>query len=168
MNINSINLSMGASWGAYSQKLTQETQEKLENLGITVNGNISEQEGKRLLKLKEASKNSNSQENKMFQHKQNSNDLIERAKKLATRIGIQIDENVNFKQLLTKIESVIEEKINSNKTNIDLIKELRNASQELANIQAESSGSGSYDNTNQALMNSLEILSLYNKNFLKN
>ena len=46
------------------------------------------------------------------------------------------------------------------------LKELKSLSQELAFIQAQSNGSSGYDNTNQALMASLEMLSEYNKNFL--
>jgi hypothetical protein len=48
-----------------------------------------------------------------------------------------------------------------------ILKRLKGLSQELAFIQAQSMGSSGYDNTNQALMTSLEMLSEYNKNFLK-
>ena len=47
-----------------------------------------------------------------------------------------------------------------------MLEKLNNLSHELANIQAQSNGSSGYDNTNQALMMSLEMLSEYNKNFL--
>ena len=59
MGISSINLAMGASYGAYNQKLTQATKNMLEQLGIPYNQNITEDEGKRLIKAHEAEKGEN-------------------------------------------------------------------------------------------------------------
>lgn len=166
MGISSISYAMGASYGAYSQKLTQDTKQKLEELGIPFNSNISEQEGKRLIKAFEASKNESANQNGLFQNQTNSSDLFKKAKKLAEKLGIAVPEGANFQQLLTSIEVKLEEKLQSAQGNVSQLKELKNLSQELAFIQAQSNGSAGYDATNQALMTSLEMLSEYNKNFL--
>lgn len=157
---------MNASWGAYNQRLTQQTKEALEQLGIPYNSNITETEGKMLLKAhkNEQSKNDN---NNSFQQGSNSSDfLFKKAIKLAQELGIQVNENVNFSQLLSQIETELKNRLNISKDNIDELKKLKNLSQELAFIQAQSNGSSGYDNTNQALMASLEMLGEYNKNFL--
>ena len=70
--------------------------------------------------------------------------------------------------LIKRIETdqCLKEKIEANQNNIEALKELKGLSQELASIQAESSGSLGLNNSNQTLMQSLEMLSEYNKNFL--
>lgn len=166
MGINSIKLAYGASYGAYNQKLTPETKQKLESLGIPFNSNITEQEGKNLLKAHEAKKEEKTGQDTLFQNPQNSNSLLEKAKKLAEKLGIQVPENVNFQQLLIAIETKIEQRLALSSNDINAIKELKNLSQELAFLQAQSKGSSGYDSSNQALMDSLEMLSKYNKNFL--
>lgn len=166
MGISSINLAMGASYGAYNQKLTQATKNMLEQLGIPYNQNITEDEGKRLIKAHEAQKRENAQQDSMFQNQSNSNDLFEKAKKLAQKVGVSFPEDVEFKQLLALIETKLEEKIAASSNNMTALKELKSLSQDLAFIQAQSNGSSGYDNTNQALMASLEMLSQYNKNYL--
>ena len=87
--------------------------------------------------------------------------------KLAQELGIQVNENVNFSQLLSQIETELKNRLNISKDNIDELKKLKGLSQELAFVQAQSKGSSGYDNTNQALMASLEMLGEYNKNFLR-
>ena len=166
MGISSINLAYGASYGAYSQRLTQATRQKLESLGIPCNGNLSEDEGKKLIKAYEAQKRENANQQGMFQNPSNSNDLFEKAKKLAEKLGIQVPQDINFQQLLMVIQTKIEERLALSSNDINALKELKGLSQELAFIQAQGSGSSGYDNTNQALMTSLEMLSEYNKNFL--
>ena len=156
MGISSINMVMGASWGAYNQKLTQATRDRLESLGIPFNSNISEEEGKKLLKTYEAAKNEITKEKNSSSSNQSSSDLFEKAKKLAEKIGIQVSEGINFQQLLMVIQAKLEEKISTNSNDINALKELKGLSQELAFIQAQSNGSSGYDNTNQALMTSLD------------
>ena len=167
MGISSINLAYGASYGAYSQKLTQSTRQKLEVLGIPFNQNITEEEGKRLIKAHEAQKRENANQQGMFQNPSNTNDLFEKAKKLAQKLGIQVPEVANFQQVISAIEVKLEQKLAGAKNNVAELKKLQGLSEELAFIQAQSNGSAGYDATNQALMTSLEMLSEYNKNFLK-
>ena len=59
MSIRSINLAYGASYGAYSQKLTQATKHKLEALGLSYNPNITEDEGKKIIQAYQAQKREN-------------------------------------------------------------------------------------------------------------
>ncbi|MBQ9149781.1 hypothetical protein IJX73_02510 [bacterium] len=168
MGISSINMAMASSYGAYNQKLTQATKNELESLGIAYNPNISEEEGKKLIKAHTLEKQQNTKEESFSQNSSaNKNDLFEKAKKLAEKLGIQVGENVNFQQLLMAIQSKIEQRLAYSSNDINAIKELKALSQELAFIQAQSNGSAGYDNTNQALMTSLEMLSEYNKNFIK-
>lgn len=166
MGISSVNIAMGASYGAYNQKLTQGTKQKLEALGIPYNLNITEEEGKKLIRTYEAQKRQDANQENLFQNPSSGNDLFEKAKKLAEKLGIHVEEGANFQQLLMTIQSKIEQKLIANSNNIQAIKELKSLSQELAFLQAQSNGSSGYDNTNQALMTSLELLSEYNKNFL--
>ena len=63
-------------YGAYSKKLTQATKNQLEALGIPYDRNITEEEGKRLIKAHEAQKQENSNNN-LFQNNQGTNDLFE-------------------------------------------------------------------------------------------
>ena len=163
MNISSLNYKIAASYGAYSQKLTQKTKEQLEKYGIPYNNSMSEEEGKKLIKNYEANQAHNQSSNS-----NNSDSLLKRARELAKRLGIPFDENTPLDQLLVRIERVLNEKIQANENNIDELKKLKGFSQELAFIQAQSNGSAGYENTNQALMTSLELLSEYNKNFIKN
>lgn len=170
MAISNINLAMGASsYGAYQQKLTQATKSELDKFGIAYNPNITEQEGKALL-LKYKSQNAhneNSSGAKFNNNQKNSFDtLFERAKNLAKKLGISFDENISFRELLGLIEQNIESKIQVNKNNQDLLKQLKVFSEELAQIQAQSIGSSGFSANNQALEMSLEMLSLYNKNFM--
>ncbi len=166
MTISSINLAMGASsYGAYNQKLTSATKAELEKLGITYNPNITEAEGKKLIQQKKTQDTQNNSEHNLGQNT-NKDSLFEKAKELAEKIGIKVDEKENFTSLLAKIESTLEEKIQASSNNEEMLEKLRGLSQELANIQAQSNGSVGYDSTNQALMASLEMLSQYNKNFL--
>lgn len=161
MTISSINISMGASYGAYNQKLTQETKNKLEELGIAYSSNITEAQARKLIKNFETQNNSNTK-----QDKNKESDLFKKAKNLAEKVGIPVEEGENFEQLLKKIESTITQRLELNKNDVAALKKLQVLSQELANIQAESTGSSGYDNTNEALMTSLELLGEYNKNFL--
>ena len=165
MAIGSINIAMGASSiGAYTQKLTNQTKQKLEELGIPFDNNTTESQGKKLLQAYEASKSNNN--GNSFNQNQSSSDLYKRAEKLAKQLGINIEQGEEFKSILSKIETVLEQKIEMHKNNPIMLEKLNNLSHELANIQAQSNGSSGYDNTNQALMMSLEMLSEYNKNFL--
>lgn len=166
MGIHSINLAYGASYGAYNQKLTQQTKEKLEALGISYAKNISEKDAQKLIQSFEAQKQQEANQSGIFQNTSNGNSLLDRAKKLAEKLGIQVPQGATLQQILILIQAKIEEKLATSSNDINALKELKNFSQELAFIQAQSNGSSGYDNTNQALMTSLEMLSEYNKNFL--
>ena len=123
MAISNINLAMGASsFGAYQQRLTSATRAELESYGIPYNPDITEQEGKALLAnyKTQNSNNDKAQNNFTNSHKQ-SNDLFERAKKLAEKLGIQVDENINFKTLLSQISQAIEIRLNANRNDESLL-----------------------------------------------
>ena len=169
MAISNVNIAMGASsFGAYQQKLTQATKQELEKLGITYNPSITEQEGKALIAQKRAQEahNQNSAGANFNKNQQSQkNDLFERTKKLAEKLGVPYDEKTDFKTLLSLIEQALESKIQTSQSDMNILKQLKAYSEELASIQAESMGAA-YDTTNQALQMSLEMLSLYNKNFL--
>ena len=161
MSIRSINYNMNASYGAYNQKLTSSTKKQLEEAGIPYNNNTTESEGKKL--LASAKNNNNST---MFSGNRQSNPIMDRAISLAKRLGVEVNEDMDLKQILALIERTLEQKIAVSQNDIDEIKKLKEFSSELASLQAQSNGSSGYDNTNQALMMSLEMLSEYNKNFL--
>ncbi len=166
MTISSVNLAMSASsYGAYNQKLTSATKAELEKLGIVYDPNITEAEGKKLIQQKKTQDTQKNSQQNLGQNS-DSNSLFEKAKKLAQELGIKVDEKQNFDTLLSIIESTLEQKIQVNSTNEEMLKKLEGLSRELANIQAQSSGSSGYNSTNQALMKSLEMLSQYNKTFL--
>lgn len=173
MTISSINLAMAGSYGAYSQKLSSATRNKLIELGIPFSQNITEEEGKRLIQQALVQKNqesqgSNKNQDNLFQGgSQKDNDLYQKAKELAERLGVAVSEHEEFKMLLQKIENALETKIQTAQNNESKLKELQGLSRELANIQAQATGSSGYDNTNRALLMSLEMLSEYNKSFLK-
>lgn len=175
MSINSINYAMAGSYGAYSQKLTAGTKAKLEQLGLVYDENTTESEGKKMIQQAEIQKNqltNNNKENNLPQFADNNgqNPLFERAKKLAQQLGITVDKNIDFRELLSKIEKALEREIKSADGDQSKLMQLQNLSSELASIQAESNGSAGYDNTNKALMMSLEMLGEYNKqqlNYLK-
>ena len=168
MAISNINLAMAASsYGAYEQKLTPETRAELERLGIPYSQSITESQAKALIAQFKARKAHDEQaQNSLTKNNKNqTNDLYEKALRLAQKLGIEPDEKIDFKALLTLIEQKLESKISSAQNNETLLKQLEGYSQELASIQAESIGAG-YDTTNKALQMSLEMLSLYNKNYL--
>ena len=79
---------------------------------------------------------------------------------------MEVPKEIGFEQLLIKIQSKLEEKISESENNVSALKELKGLSLELSNIQAQSNGSSGYENSNQALLKSLELLGEYNKNFL--
>lgn len=167
MGISTVNMALGNSYGAYNQKLTQATKQELESLGLQYNPNITEAEGKKLIQTFKMQNNKNSNNETLGQGMQNSqSDLFEKAKKLAEKLGIQVPQDAQFQQLLNVIQMKLEQRLAISTNDINAIKELKSLSHELAFIQAQSNGSSGYDNTNQALMKSLEILSEYNKNFL--
>ena len=167
MGISNVNMALGASYGAYSQKLTQATRNKLVELGIPFSENITEEQAKKLIRSFEVSNEKNSNQQQDLNNNQQSSDLFERAKRLAKELGIKVDENIPFKKLLVIIESVLSQKIDSAQNNLPLLEKLQELSRELSSIQAQSNGSSGYDATNEALMKSLEMLSEYNKNFFQ-
>ena len=159
MSIRSINYNINASYGAYNQKLTQKTKDELDNANIPYNANMTESEGRKLLS---SAKSHNEQS--LFSGGNSS--LKERAIELARQLGINVNEDMGLQQILALIEQALEQKIAVSKNDLDEIKQLREFSKELASLQAQANGSTGFDNTNQALMMSLEMLSEYNKNFL--
>ncbi len=171
MTISSVNYNINTSYGAYVQRLSAATKQKLTELCIPFSDNTTEQEGRALIEkalkekqIKNEEKNKQLQNN--FSNKNDKDSLFEKAAKLAKQIGVEVPKNCTLDKLLPLIEVKLEEKIDANKNNVTLLKQLKAFSMELANIQAQSNGSSGYDNTNQALMRSLEVLSEYNKNFL--
>ena len=167
MVISSINLAMGASsYGAYNQKLTSATKAELDKLGIVYDANMTEAEGKSLVQKAKAEKSQNENNNSKFSNNQQTNDLFEKAKALAQKLGIEVEEGMQFTQLLAIIEATLESKIEASRGNMDVLTKLSSLSQDLAFIQAMSTGSTGFDSTNKALEMSLEMLSLYNQNFL--
>ena len=169
MAISNINLTMNASsYGAYEQRLTSATKAELDRLGIPYDPNsTTESMGKRLIAEFKSKKANNEQAQNSFtkNNKNQTSDLYEKALKLAQKLGIEPDEGLEFKSLLTLIEQKLEAKVSAAQNNEALLKQLEGYSQELASIQAQSAGAN-YDTTNKALQMSLEMLSLYNKNYL--
>ena len=161
MSIKSINYNINASWGAYNQKLTSATKKQLEEAGIPYNSSTTEQEAKRLL----TSAKSNNEQSSLLNNG-SSNSLVDRAIELAKKLGVNVDDSMSLVQILSLIEQKLEQKIAVSQNDIDEIKKLKEFSLELASLQGQANGSSGYDNTNQALMMSLEMLSQYNKNFL--
>lgn len=169
MGISSINYALGASYGAYSQKLTQATKSKLEALGIPYDPKISEEEAKKLIiKTQAPEKEKQAHNESLFQqNNNNSNSLFERLKKLADKLGIQINENANFQEIISTIENKIKEQIQTNKSDINSLKELKSISQELSMIKAQTGSMQNENSSEVELMHTLEMLGKYNKNFLK-
>ena len=161
MSIGSVNYNINASYGAYNQKLTAATKRELDDAGIPYNQNTTEQEGKMLLQRARTNN-----EQSLFSGQNNGNGLMDRAIALAKRLGVQVSDDMDLKQILALIENALEQKIAVSQNDIEEIRKLREFSSELASLQAQANGSSGYDNTNQALMMSLEMLSEYNKNFL--
>ena len=172
MSIRSINYNINASYGAYNQKLTASTKKELEEAGIPYNPNMTESEGKKLLAGAKSSNGQGALKNEQNYSKNGlflndeKDSLKERAIELARQLGVSVNEDMPLQQILTLIEQALEQRIAVSQNDIDEIKKLREFSSELANIQAQANGSMGFDNTNQALMMSLEMLSEYNKNFL--
>lgn len=168
MSIGTINIAMGASYGAYNQKLTTQTRQQLEALGIPFSPTITEQEGRALIKkAQNSSKGSNEQDlSKNKNPNTPKDDLLERAQKLAQKLGISVQEGMGLNSLLEKIESNLEQKIYANQNNIMALDMLKGFSQELSAIQAQANTGMNQNGAEQALMKSLEVLSLYNKNFM--
>ncbi len=168
MTLSSVNLGYAAqsmaSWGAYNKKLTSQTKAELDKLAIPYSQDITEAQAKSLIAAYKKT-----QETKKNAKEDNTNgksDLLQRAKDLAQKLGIKIDENADFQAILTKIEEIINQKALENKDNINVLEQLKSLNFELNSIQAQATGSMSYSNVNQTLMESLEMLSKYNKTFL--
>ena len=172
MAISSVSMGMnGTQWGAYKQKLSQATKDEMERLGIPYNDSTSESQAKTLIqqaKLQDNKNNNTTNNNTANNNSSSKNPLFEQAKKLAQKLGLAVDEKANFEELLTQIETTLEEKIQANSDNMDMLTELKGYSRQLAMIQSQTTGSYGSDSTNQALMMSLEMLSQYNKSFLNN
>ena len=166
MSINSIKMAMSASsYGAYSQKLTDATRSRLMELGIAFDSNISEQEGRALIQRFEAQKAQNQPKQQTGQNK-SKDDLFQKALELAQKLGLDVDESTNFNKMLIMIENELTQRAQACKNNPDELMKLRSLGEELAMIQAQSTGSMGFDATNKALEKSLDMLSLYNQQFL--
>lgn len=168
MSIYSVSYNLNNSYGAYVQRLTPATRSRLIALHIPFNENISESEAQALINAALAKKEAQDtqEENQPVIKRNNGNDILERAKNLARRLGIEFDETIDIEQLLTKIEATLRSKIQANQNNVNMLRQLKDFSDELLSLQSQCNGSMGYDNKNQALLMSLEILSQYNKNFL--
>ena len=167
MTISSINMAMGASsYGAYNMKLTQATANKLNELGIPYDPNITESQGQQLLRTAQASQKTQYNKDKPESESNESKDPIyKKLLELAQKLGISPD-GLSFNELISKIEETLENKIASAKNDESRLLELKQLSQTLAEIQAQNAGSMGYDSTNKALEMSLELLSQYNKGFI--
>lgn len=168
MGIYSINQAMSASsYGAYTQKLTEATKAKLEELGIAYNQNMSESEGKKLIREAELKKSQTENQQQNFnQSQQDKSDLFKKALSLAEKLGVNVPEDASFEKLISILEQALEVRVNQANGDYEQLQKLQNYSRELASIQAQSKGGSGYDSTNEALMKSLEMLSQYNRNFL--
>jgi len=156
-----------SSYGAYKQRLSEATKEKLKTLGIPFNENISENEGQALIRQANIKKSQEElNQNNFSQSRQDKSDLYKQALSLAEKLGVKVSEGTTFEQLISTLESALEAKVTNAKGNYDLLQRLEVYSRELASIQAQGKGGSGYDSTNQALMMSLEMLSQYNRNFL--
>ena len=96
MGISNVNMALGASYGAYSQKLTQATRNKLVELGIPFSENITEEQAKKLIRSFEVSNEKNSNQQQDLNNNQQSSDLFERAKRLAKELGIAYEDVTKF------------------------------------------------------------------------
>ena len=123
MSVNSIRTLMGTAYGAYNKKLTQETRAELMKLGIPFDSNITENEGKRLLNIYKSNNSSANQQN--LQNNNQQNGLFEKAKKLAQKVGVEVDEKESFENLLSKIESAITNRLESSKNDETELKKLQ-------------------------------------------
>ena len=85
MGISSINIAMGSSYGAYNQKLSESTKQKLEELGIQYNSNITETQAQKLISTFQAQKNAQNEKKNTSSNNNQQNDLFERAKKPESR-----------------------------------------------------------------------------------
>ena len=168
MTVSSISTSMSATqWGAYQQKLSEATKAELEKLNIPYTDSTTESQAKILIdKAKE--QQAQEETNSNAQNGTSTDELLEQAKKLAQKIGLSVDENISFEELMTKLETTLEEKIKASSDNVQMLNQLKEYSRQLATLQAQSVGSSGMDSTNQALMMSLEMLGQYNKSFLNN
>ncbi len=165
MTIGSINLAMSASsWGAYAQKLTNETRQKLLELNIPFDEGITENQAKALI-AKELQKPNKANNSKDEKSPKNSSSLLEQALQLAKKLNIEVDKEKPLEELLSEIEEKLSSKINQNKDNKSTLVELLSLSEALSNLQAQAQGTMGYNNSDN-LMKSLELMSEYNKNFL--
>ncbi len=167
MGISNIGIySNVSSMGAYNQRLTQATRQKLEELGIPYKADITEQEAKNLINRYVAMKANQSNKEGFSQGNGEQNSLMERLKELAEKLGINVEHGADFNKLIKEVEMALETKVQSSKNDIDELQNLKSLSQELASIQAQTGGNQmNYNSSNQALMMSLEMLSQYNRNF---
>lgn len=166
MSINSVSMGMNATqWGAYKQKLSEATKAELQKLHIPFNDSTTEMEARALIAqaLAKQDKTNNNQNNQNNAPKDN---LFEQAEKLAQKLGIGVEKNIGFEELLAKIEETLEYKIKNSSNDIQMLNELKNYSRQLSFIQSQAMGATNNDATNQALMMSLEMLSQYNKSFI--
>ena len=168
MSVNSVSIGMnGTQWGAYKQKLSEATKAKPAELNIPYNDNMTEAQARGL--INEALQKQEQSRNDGFSSKNNQtpkDSLFEQAKKLASKLGLSVKEDANFLELLTQIEDVLETKIKENASNADMLYELKTYSSELAQLQQMASqGPVSINQTNEALIMSLEMLSQYNQSF---
>lgn len=162
MTIRSINIAYGASsYGAYNKKLTQQTKDELEKLGIAYDKNITEDKARVLIKSKTVKTNSSAKE----ETSEGRDDLFEKAVRLAKKLGIVVTGRESFQEIMSKIESVIKQKAMENKTDIKALEELKSISYEFSALQAQTTGSLGFNST-KSLMDSLEMLSKYNRTFL--
>ena len=170
MSVNSVSIGMnGTQWGAYKQKLSEATKIKLAELNIPYNDNMTEAQARSLINEALQKQEQNKNNNFNSQNNQTPKDpLFEQAKKLASKLGLSVKEDANFLDLLAEIEDALETKIKDNKNNVDMLYELKAYSSELAQLQQMASqGPVSINQTNEALMMSLEMLSQYNQSFFK-
>lgn len=169
MNINSNgylpNLNHG-SYGAYEQKLTTLTKQKLIENNIPFNDKTSEKEGQRLLSEALKKNKTNTERIASGNDRDSQDPLRKRVESLALKVGVKVKPGEDLKKVLNEIEENLKEKLKESGNDIGTVLELRGLSLELAGLQGELNGSSGYDNTNQPLIASLEMLSQYNKNFM--
>lgn len=166
MSVNAVNTGMNATqWGAYRQKLSEATKAELMRLHIPFNDTMTETEARALIAqaLAKQEKTNNNPSNQNNSPKDN---LFEQAEKLAKQLGIQVEKNIGFEELLAKIETALEDKIKNSSNDIQMLNQLKDYSRQLSFIQSQAMGATNNDSTNQALMMSLEMLSQYNKSFI--
>jgi len=165
MSINAISSAMSASvYLQNANKLSDELTQKLLDLGINPDGINSVSEANAAISKAEEEKSSqeDTENQEDTSNSEDSSAIMERAKKLAEKVGVKVSDDDTVDDILDDIQDVVDKMLSYaiNKNDRNLYEKYQSYQSDLKDIEADQNGGGF---SNSFVFNFLDMVAEQNK-----